>query len=269
MLIAGYTSLDEILERIHRTYGFNIDRYNAAEWVWDIIGLLNIPFALEEKYTDEITFTEWQSFVPVDCYKIKYIKDSTTGTLLKPSTDVFHRVNNTDNFSVDVTDETVYFEGPTVVVNAQGEIDTANTSVFIAQGHKGFNQQLTYQEFDGKIYYGYKEGKVVINYQAFPVDQSGMPKIPIDPAYMRAVELHLAYNYALGLNIKGLISDKILDKLETKLMFAKANVTGKSKMPDENMMENIKNMQVRLIKTYNEFRGGFRFLNTQEQLNHI
>lgn len=270
MLISGYTTLDEVLERLHRTYGFNIDRYNAAEWVWDIIGLLNIPYALEDKFTDPaITFDEWQCLVPVDCYKIDYIKDTTTGVTLIPSTDVFHRYNSSSNSDTTSSGDTVYFEGPTVVVNAQGEIDTANTSVFMAQGKHSYAQQMTYQELDGKLYFGFKTGSIIIAYKAFPVTDDGMPKIPIDPSYMRAVELHIACQFALGLNIKGMISDKLLEKLEQKLAFAKANVDGKSKMPDIATMEVIKNMQVRLIKQYNQFKNNFSYLNKMEELRKI
>jgi hypothetical protein len=271
MLIQGYTTLDEVLERLQRApYHFNVDRYDAAEWVWDIIGLLRIPYALEDKYTDPaITFEEWQVNVPVDCYRIKYIKDTATGVSLTPSTDVFHRYNSSTTGTETTSSDTVYFEGPTVVVDANGEIDTANTTVFLAQGNHGFAQQMTYQEVNGKIYFGYKTGSVVINYDAFPVEDNGMPKIPKDPAYMRAVELHIACNFALGLYIRGQISKDILDRLEQKLMFAKANVDGKSKMPDEGTMEAIKNMQVRLIKTYNQFKGNFKYLNEMESLRKI
>lgn len=269
MLKTGYTSLEEILERLHRDLGFSIDKYNAAEWVWDVIGLLNIPYALEDKYSPELTIEDWRVDIPVDCYKLEQVMDVATGRLLFRSSDVFHRYNIEKEQASDATDETIYFEGPTIVVDANEAIDEANTSVFLSYGTSTYKKQMTYEEYNGKLYFGYDAGKVVIHYTAFPVTDDGLPKIPDDPHYIRAVEYYIAKTYALGLKIRGQIAKDDLERLEQKYAFAAASVKGKALMPDIDAMENIKNMQTRLIKLYNQHNSSFKYLNSMEQLRKI
>lgn len=269
MLKTGYTSLEEILERLHRNYGFSIDKYNAAEWVWDVIGLLNIPYALEEKYSPELEITDWRVDIPVDCYNLQHVVDVATGRVLLKSSDVFHRYNVEKKHELDATSETIYFEGPTVVVDANNAIDEAETSVFLAHGLSTYNKQMTYEEYNGKLYFGYDSGKVVLHYTAFPVTDEGLPKIPDDPHYIRAVETYIAKTYALGLKIKGQIARDDLERLEQKYAFAAASVKGKALMPDDATMENIKNMQTRLIKIYNQRTSGFKYTNQFESLRKI
>ena len=268
MLTSNYTSINRIIENIYRDYGFSINKSEAAEWIWEVVGLLGIPAALESKYVDT-SIVDYRSDLPVDCFKLENIKDVRTGNLLVKSTDVFHRANKILDLGSS-EGQITYLEGPTVVVDARVHDDVA--SVFVSSsGSNTFNSMntFTYQEYNGMIYYGYKEGDIQIHYKAFPVDDVGMPKIPDDIKYIRAVQLYLLVKIATRLNIKGQVTDRVLDKFERDYDFAIGAAQGSAKMPNMDEMESIKNMMNRLIPKFTEHSSGFAYLNSKESLKKI
>jgi len=267
MLTSNYTTLDRILERVNSDYGFVINRYDAAEWLWSIMGKLGIPAALESKYKDD-TISDYRTELPIDCYKLENIRDAKTGNLLDKSTDLFFRANKEFLGVADTT--TTYFEGPTVVVDARTHDDQA--SVFVSNVNNASPasmDQLCYQEYNGNIYYGYKTGTVQIFYKAFPVEDDGMPKIPDDPQYIDAVLLGILVKHLIKLHFKGQISSQILDKYERDYAFAAGAAIGKAKMPDLDEMESIKKMMQRLIPIQTNHNSSFRYSNARERLNKM
>jgi len=267
MLTSNYTTLDRVLERLNSDYGFVINRYDAAEWLWSIMGKLGIPAALESKYKDD-SVVDFRTELPIDCYKLEGIRDAKTGVSLDKTADLFHRASK--NFvglpAMDVT----YFEGPTVVVDARTHDDQA--SVFVSSTSNNSisdMEQLTYQEYNGMIYYGYKQGSVQIHYKAFPVEDDGMPKIPDDPQYLDAVLLGILVKHLNKLFIKGQITDRVLDRYEKEYAFAAGAAIGKSKMPDLDEMESIKKMMQRLIPIQTAHTSQWKWSNARERLNKI
>lgn len=267
MLTSNYTTLDRILERVNSDYGFVINRYDAAEWLWSIMGKLGIPAALESKYKDD-TIEDFRTPLPIDCYKLENIRDAKTGNLLDKSTDLFHRANKD---YVGMSDTTVtYFEGPTVVIDAREHDDQASVFVSTANNTSPVTMdRMTYQEYNGNIYYGYKHGDVQIHYKAFPVEDDGMPKIPDDPQYIDAVLLGILVKHLTRLQFKGQISMQVLDKYERDYAFAAGAAIGKSKMPDLDEMESIKKMMQRLIPIQSSHNSGFQWSNARERLNKM
>lgn len=267
MLTSNYTTLDRVLERINSDYGFVINRYDAAEWLWSIMGKLGIPAALEDKYKDD-SIVDFRTELPIDCYKLEGIRDGKTGNSLDKSANLFHRASK--NYTGTSTTKITYFEGPTVVVDARLHDDRA--SVFVSSSSNSSisdMEQLTYQEYSGNIYYGYKQGSVQIHYKAFPVEDDGMPKIPDDSQYLDAVLLGILIKHLTRLQFKGQISMQVLDKYEKEYMFAAGAAIGKSKMPDIDEMESIKKMMQRLIPIQTFHAQGFKWSASTERLNKI
>jgi len=267
MLTSNYTTLDRILERVNSDYGFIINRYEAAEWLWSIMGKLGIPAALESKYKDD-SVVDYRTELPIDCYKLEGIRDAKTGQALDKSVNLFHRANKSSTGTATTT--TTYFEGPTVVVDARTHDDQASTFVSSSTNTAlSALEQMVYQEFGGNIHYGYKSGTVQIHYKAFPIEEDGMPKIPDDPQYVDAMLLGILVKHLTKLMFKGQISNQILEKYEREYMFAAGAAIGKSKMPDIDEMESIKKMMQRLIPIQSQHINNFSFSNSRERLNKI
>jgi len=268
MLTTSYTTVDRVIENVYRDFGFvNINKSEVMEWIWDVMGVLNIYSALESKFR-HLPIVEWKTIIPVDMYKIENIREKTTGVLLRKTTDLFHRLNSSNDSGIGTT---TVFEGPTIVIDANGSVDINNTTVFVAQWGNGpvIPEQLTYQEHNGSIYFGFKDGDVEISYSAFPVTDDGEPKIPDDPQYIRAVVTYIAARLATRGYYRGEMSKAIKDDIDSQYCFAAGAAKGKAIIPDIDMMEAIKNMRMRLIPKPNEHATGFKYSGEIERLRKI
>jgi hypothetical protein len=268
MLNSKYVSIDFILDKLYRDFGFeNINRYDVAEWLWEVIGLLGIAYTYEPKSVENITVSNWRFEIPVDFMDFGTtggIRDRLTQCPLKYATDLFQTI---DNFTSDTT--TTRFEGPTVVVNPDGT-NNPNDTVFVVINTALFNaQQYTYKPTNGFFYCGFKEGNVDITYNAFPIDENSMPKVPDEVKYIRAVCNFIAWKIAFKLKLRNQIAADDFNKIEIEYLHSAGAARTKAILPDIHLMESIKDMSMRLIPLYNQYRAGFRYLNEEERLRAI
>lgn len=267
MLNTKYVSIDYILDKLYRDYGFdNVNRYDVAEWLWEVIQLLGIAYTYEQKTKENITVSDWRFEIPVDYMDFGTtggIRDRLTQCPLKYATDLFQTI---DNFTSSTM--TNRFEGPTVVVNPDGS--SGDNTVFVVVDTALFNaQQYTYKPSNGFFYCGFKEGNVDITYNAFPIDDNGFPKVPDDAKYIRACVGFIAWKIAFKLKLRNQIAADDVNKLEIEYLHSAGAARTKAILPDIHLMESIKNMQMRLIPLYNQYRAGFRYLNEEERLRAI
>jgi hypothetical protein len=267
MISPNYVTIDYILETVRRNFGFDeVNRYDCAEWIWEVIGLLGISYAYDVKMKEDISFSNWRTEIPID-----FIEFGTTGGLrdrltqmpLKYACDLFQRINNfTSNETV------TRFEGSTVYVNPDGT-DGESTALVVINTQLFNAEQFSYQPYNGWFYLGYKEGTIDISYSAFPMDENSMPKIPDDSKYIRAVVNYLAWRIAFKLKLKNQLASDDFNIIEKEYLHAAGAARTKALTPDIHLMESIKNMSMRLIPLYNQYRAGFRYLNEKERLRAI
>lgn len=254
MISSNYVTIEYLLESLFRDYTFELNKYDAAEWIWGCIGYLNIPYGMERKF-QEYNVEDYKTFIPTDNYKIQDIKHKQMALSLKRATSLYQinklieRQNATDS-------TTLRIEGENYVINDGGP-EWDNTA-FISGASVPINQEsLTYLEQNGSIYYGFREGEVIIAYDAFPLDQYGFPKVPDDAKYIRAIVTFLAYKLVTKMYYAGKATDKMLERIKADYTFAVGAADNKAKLPDYAMMESIKQMRTRLIPFYNLQRLGF------------
>lgn len=116
------------------------------------------------------------------------------------------------------------------------------------------------------IYTSFKEGTIEISYKSMPVDSEGLPLLPDEPTFLRALELYIKKQWFTILFDMGKISPAVLQNTQQEYAFAAGACNNTFNIPSVSEMESIKNMWNQLIPRFNEFRNGFRNLGDKEYL---
>lgn len=272
MLNPGYITLDAILERVKLKFGFDVDRYESAERIWDVINNLGIVYSFEIVPLKNVYFNDWRIQIPVNFLDFGFeggMRDSHSGKMLTRSSDVFQIINQQPQQFDNLTTN---FQGPTVNMQYATTPFTVleSTGMLVSNINLNFSDsQLTYDIRNGYFYMGYKSGYVDMIYKAFPVDENGMPKVPDDSKYIRAVVDYIGYMIAFKLKLINQISKDDLDRIERDYFHSAGAAKTKALTPDLAMMEQIRRFSQRLIPLYSQFSSGFRHMGDQEALKNI
>lgn len=114
---------------------------------------------------------------------------------------------------------------------------------------------------------GYQTGTLSIQYLAFPVDTEGLPLVPVNDEFKRAIFWKVAFQ--LGIQGHVFKNPTLNDLQYTGRMWGKAKLSARADglMPDPMMYERLKNNWLRLIPTNNDFSNRFTNSNNPENLN--
>lgn len=141
--------------------------------------------------------------------------------------------------------------------------------VCIRQMTDNFNNssvEPTFKTQGRVIYTSFKEGTLEISYKAMPVDSEGLPLLPDEPTFLRALELYIKKQWFTILFDMGKISPAVLQNTQQEYAFAAGACNNTFTIPSVSEMESIKNMWNQLIPRFNEFRNGFKNLGDKEHL---
>ena len=275
MFNGKYTHINEIMERVHRDYGFSdIFEDEVKERVWDCIGYFGRNEVLVP-LVDEVIITDNRGILPPDVYHFIGCRDKNTKTPLLPTTDRFFMKNfvNTGAISQAIV------QGQSINITTTGlgdnlveELDASTLMLeFVPTYDATINAEWTYFIQDGYIFTHRDDLTLEVAYIAFPMWEDMTPKIPDDPKVIRMVILHIAERLALRLYTKYRTNaDRIFWKdIQDELDFAVGSASNRMKMVGEDGMESIKRSLHRLVPKPNQWTNGFRELNRGEQLNKM
>jgi hypothetical protein len=291
MLSPGYTTTDEILERVRRDYGFeDVLKDEVKEWLWDFIGIIEIQDAFIDKLID-VTITNYRGILPDDIIGIYNggVRQKNTAVPLVHMGDIWYQdpnpvaqltayeqelFANEHTYYAESTTTYPPFSDPTTMHNVAPTVTTTEDTTEeygfqIPQPRFNPEDQYTYKIKGNCIYTGLKEDTIQIAYQAFPINEDGTPAIPNDPKVIRAAQLWVASKIALRLKLKDEISKANYDMIDQELAFAIPSAQNKAKMPSIDQMEAIAKRWMRLIPDLDEHRSGFRYIQNQERLRSM
>ena len=258
MITGKYVSIEHIIQAVYDDYGFTLDKYIAAERIWRVIGLINIPYGLETKFTNPgLSVEEYKTPIPLDCYEIEDIKHNKTGISLKPASGIHHinklieKQNNNTQLRI---------EGQNVIFNS--EETNVEPTVFVSGMIEQISEEsLVYMVQGDTIFYGFPNGEVTIAFKSFPLDQYGYPKVPDDEKYIRAVVIYLAYRHITKLYYSGNAPRELYQEIKSDYVFAAGAISTHSKMPNVATMEHIKQLHTRLNPLYTYAQHAFTTFN--------
>lgn len=141
----------------------------------------------------------------------------------------------------------------------RGMTDTFNGSSDAIQSFPSFKTQ-------GRlIYTSFKEGRVDIAYRAIKVDSEGLPMIPEDPVFLRALELYIKkQQFTILFDCGKLPSAAILQNTQQEYAFAAGQCQNKFTIPSISEMQSITGMLHQLIPQIDEFNRGFKTTGDRE-----
>ena len=98
MFNGKYTHLNEILERVHRDFGFEeVFADEAKEWIWDCLGYFGRDEILT-LMTDEVVISDNRGLLPSDIYKWVGCRDKLTKKSSKNLVYFVYRSGNCDYY---------------------------------------------------------------------------------------------------------------------------------------------------------------------------
>lgn len=253
------TTVNEIIERIHRDYGFqDIRGSEISEWIWDVVGKIGVVDALTNKITT-ITIEEYKGLLPYNLFSINKGgirllisgEGSTTRIPLREAGDIFF--DSADKADLQPV------EYPTEIDPATGEFFyTVVTSV-------DDPEYYTYRIDGNYITTGFTSGIIEIAYEAFPVDiKTGLPLIPDDPKYIQAVVSYMAWKIALRLMLSDKLSERKYHELHKLSLFNIPAARGNALIPDPGKMEKLRNRWLSPHPYYQNFDTGFRYSGSRD-----
>lgn len=116
------------------------------------------------------------------------------------------------------------------------------------------------------IYTSFKKGQVEISYKAIPVDNEGLPLLPDNAVFLKALELYIKKEWFTILFDIGKISPAVLQNTQQEYAFKAGQCNNEFMIPSVSEMESITNMFNQLIPRVNEFNKGFRHLGDKEYI---
>lgn len=128
------------------------------------------------------------------------------------------------------------------------------------------NNNLTYKTQGNVLYTSFKEGNVEIYYKAIPIDENGVPLIPDNPVFLKALELYIKKEWFTILFDVGKINQNILQNTQQEYAFKVAQCNNMFIIPSVSEMQTITNMFNQLLPNTRQFEKGFKNLGVREEL---
>lgn len=223
-----YINLQEIASRLTR-HPLMIDLTFEAiiQYTIDFIGTLGLPPIYLDKVVT-VDIDNYRASLPCDLVAIRQVKDSKNNISLRATTDTFHLLHE-ENESIK-------------------------------------RQEGTFKTQGNIIYTSFKKGSIDIAYRAIPVDTEGLPLIPDNSIFLKALELYIKKEWFTILFDMNKISPAVLQNIQQEYAWKVGQLNTEFTLPSISEMEAISNMMSQLIPKTNEFRKGFKSLGNREYL---
>jgi hypothetical protein len=186
MLNSNYISIKGVLSRLmNNPLMEGISEANVAMYLADCMKLIGANMAYEDK-VETITISNYRGDLPCELLYIQQTrKVSEDGKTLYPmryASDTFH---------------SAYHE-----IGSPDFVEAAN------------NYDWTYSINNGMIYTNFKEGTIQQSYKGLKLDADGLPMIPDNVKFEKAIEEYIKTQWYRIQWELGKISDKVLQKAE-------------------------------------------------------
>jgi uncharacterized protein (TIGR02145 family) len=238
MLTPGYTSVERVIENVIRDTGFTteINWVDIIEWVYIATELIGVKNAYVLKVTDgnttlghpdAIEIVDYRGTLPTDFHMVQQIRESNSKLALRADSNSFLLASEQpDNYIA--TD-------------------------------------LTYSINNDYIFTSFQEGTLEMSYYAYPTGTDGLPLIPDDVMYIRAIESYITERIARKLWLQDKLTDGKYKALEQDWLFYVNSARTKDSLMTVDQAESFKNQIVRIATKFNAHSSTFRELNYPER----
>lgn len=267
MLNGKYVPLDQIIEKVYRDTGLKgneIDIIECAEWAGEALHLIAAPTSLINMVAS-IPIKDGRGVLPCDLKYIVQVREFDTKSPMRASTNTFHRFFKRDSSSN--SNSPTIGEGLYANEAYQDVKGIFNEDVSDSDFNKSY-RDLTYEINDNYIFPNFKEGDIEMAYKAFPVSETGLPKIPDDIAFKKAVEYYIRHQINHRMWRIGSIQDKVYQKEEQDKDWYIGKAQNKARLPSYDEMESLKNDHIRLTPQIHNWSDFFETMGAPHNDDH-
>jgi hypothetical protein len=239
MLSGKSVSLETIVERVHRDYGFTVDTdwTDIAEWIGSVIDLINAPMQYTERITDGhdkpyINIVNGRGLLPCDLIRVVQTR-TCEGIPMRYSTDSFHK-----------------------------RMHSAQCPDLIC------SSDLTYKLNDNYIFTNFSTGKIEMAYMAFPTDERGYPTVPDDEKFKQAATAYVAERIAFKLYLRDKIDERKYERVNKERLWYIAAAQTKALIPDRDKTRSIANQFRRIVSFEDEHATGYKSSSNMQILRN-
>ena len=228
----NWVKLPVILDRLLRHPLLNdLNLETAIQYTSDFIGIMGLPNVYVDKI-ETIDIKEYRGELPCDLISINQVRLHKNGIALRAMTDNFNAYPTHDH------------EGGDWGERGEPSFKTQGRVIFTSIRHE----------------------KVDISYKAIMLDDDGLPLIPDNSIFLKALELYIKKEWFTILFDMGKISPAVLNNTQQSYAFVAGQCNNEFLIPSVSEMEAITNSWNQLIPRTNEFRNGFKNLGDKEYL---
>lgn len=235
-----YVELDTIIERLFRNadYRDEVSIEECMEWVGDAIGLIGYPAVLMQKVTDgnnsldhpdPISIVDYKGIIPAGVHSVIGVRDAVTKQRFRLSEDSFHMATDT------------------------------NDDAYLPTGIPSYKLQGNF------IFTDVKTTTLEMSYNSLPVSLTGLPLIPDETNYILAVEWYIREKIDYKLFRRGSLQQAVYQHTEQQLAWYIGKAQTAMLMPNEDEMEVIQNIRLRLLPQINDWNNFFKATGVVEQ----
>lgn len=253
-LNSRYTSIEEILERVRREFGFeDVHADDVREWIWDVMGFMAVPSMFIEKIA-EVSIRDWRGELPVDLYSLTegVIREKDTGFPLYKSSNLFQQSDQ-----LDASAATGIVDAESILSEDGIMVDGGTQYVSFVFPDSDYSRYY-YTINNNYIFTNVKEIDVEFRYTAFPVDERYFPLIPDDPKVIRAVVWYIGERLAFKMMLTDRLSERKYAMIKQDYLFNVASARTKAHTMDIGDMENFKRRVLSLVKSMDGYSRSFR-----------
>lgn len=233
---ASRVSLKVVADKLLRDPLFNnIGFETIIDYCIEFLQIVSVPDMFADSYVN-LEAEEYRCKLPDDFIYLNQLL--LNGAPAREATDTFHnfysQVKTSGNFAMPQRD------------SMQRSADPS----FKIQG--------------GYIYLSEENGQVQLSYKSIPLDENGVPTIPDNEVFMRALRLYIEQAWIIILWRQGKVSDKVYQDVQQRYAWAVGQCETDMRKLDMSRAETLLNTTNTLIPRTQEFASRFRNMGSRE-----
>ena len=126
--------------------------------------------------------------------------------------------------------------------------------------------ELSFKTQGSVIFTSFKDGDIEISYKAISTDDDGLPLLPDNPIFLKALELYIKKEWFTILFDMGKISPAVLQNTQQEYAFKAGQCNNEFMIPSVSEMESITRMLNTIVPRVSDFKKSFRHLGDTEYL---
>ena len=272
MFNSNYIHIDSVIENVLRELPINtIDRYDAIQWVWEVLGYIDHPSILIEKCV-VLNVKNFKTLLPGDFYTEAEmgVRHNKSKVPLIKSADI-HFMSEYNHPDITTQSGQIVVEGTTLYWDSAGDPVEEKERVYVSGvvNNAMADTFMKYKIQDGYIYTNINDIELELSYKAFPMYQDYTPMIPEEPKIIRAVVDYIKLKWAEIQFPLGNITERVLNFYERKYYFSVGAAQNKLKLGSLDAFEALKNRAVSLLQRPDEHYRGFNTLGDLQPISKI